>query len=317
MPKEIDHDQLFKKLLKTFFLEFLELFAPDLASYVEPSSLEFLPQEYFTDLQSGEQKVMDLVAKVNLRCRPNEPAAGKISVVINCEHESSYKADFNRRLFFYFAQLHREYLEPVYPIVIYSFDSPKTTQAKNQYQVKLPGLNVLEFNYLTIQLNQLNWRNFLKRKNPVAAALMSKMKIDPADRPQVKLECLRAIVTLKLDPARTALLSWFVDSYLTLNPVETLEFQQEVDRIRPQQQKEQIMQMVTSWMEQGIEQGEQKEALKMLRQVLRRRVGAIAPEVDLQLQSLSVEQLEALHDSALDFTTSSDLLNWLDTNQLS
>lgn len=55
MPKELDHDQLFKKLIKTFFVEFLELFAPELASYIDPSSLEFLPQEYFTDLQSGEQ----------------------------------------------------------------------------------------------------------------------------------------------------------------------------------------------------------------------------------------------------------------------
>jgi flagellar biosynthesis/type III secretory pathway protein FliH len=180
-------------------------------------------------------------------------------------------------------------------------------------------LTVLEFNYLTIQLNQLNWRDFLKRKNPVAAALMSKMKIDPADRPKVKLECLRAIVTLKLDPARTSLLSWFVDSYLTLNPVEKLEFQAEVDKIKPKQQKEQVMQMVTSWMEegiekgieQGIEMGEQQASLKMVRQVLLRRVGAIDPEVDRHLQSLSVEQLEALHDAALDFTALSDLLNWL------
>jgi Domain of unknown function (DUF4351) len=168
-------------------------------------------------------------------------------------------------------------------------------------------LTVLEFNYLTIQLNQLNWRDFLKRKNPVAAALMSKMKIDSADRPKVKLECLRAIVTLKLDPARTSLLSWFIDSYLTLNPVEALEFQEKIDKIKPQQQKEQVMQMVTSW----TEEGEQRAFLKMVRQVLLRRVGAIDPEVDRQLQSLSVEQLEALHDAALDFTTPSDLLNWL------
>jgi Domain of unknown function (DUF4351) len=310
MPKEIDHDQLFKKLLKTFFLEFLDLFAPDLASYVDPSSLEFLPQEYFTDLQDGKQKIMDLVAKVSLRRRLNEPDVGKVSVIIDCEHESSYKADFNQRLFFYFAQLHREYLEPVYPIVIYSFDSPKTTKVGNQYRVKLPGLNVLEFNYLTIQLNQLNWRDFLKRKNPVAAALMSKMKIDVVDRPKVKLECLRAILTLKLDPARTSLLSYFVDSYLTLNPVEELEFREKIDKIKPKQQKEQVMEMVTSWMEQG----EQRIALKMVQQVLRRRIGAISSEVDQQLQPLSTQQLEALHEAAYDFSKLSDLQEWLEQN---
>jgi Domain of unknown function (DUF4351) len=57
--------------------------------------------------------------------------------------------------------------------------------------------------------------------------------------------------------------------------------------------------------------GERQAFLKMVRHVLLRRVGAIDPEVDRQLQSLSVEQLEALHDAALDFTTLSDLLIWL------
>jgi hypothetical protein len=51
MPKEIDHDQLFKKLIGTFFVEFLELFAPELASYIDPQSLEFLPQEQTEELE--------------------------------------------------------------------------------------------------------------------------------------------------------------------------------------------------------------------------------------------------------------------------
>lgn len=315
MPKEIDHDQLFKKLISTFFVEFLELFAPEIASYIDPLSLEFLPQEHFTDIIEGQQRVMDLVARVTLKRRPNEPDVGKVSVIINCEHESSSIANFDRRLFFYFAQLYREYLEPVYPIVIYSFDTPKKKKEGNQHQVKLPGLKVLEFNYLTIQLNQLNWPDFLQQKNPVAAALMAKMKIDPADRAKVKLECLRAIVTLQLDPARVALLSWFVDSYLALNLAEEVEFQEKVDKIKPKQQKEQVMQMVTSWMEQGIEQGEERIALKMVQHVLFRRIGVIEPEVDRQLQSLSVSKLESLFDAALDFNELSELINWLNQNQ--
>jgi Domain of unknown function (DUF4351) len=315
MPKEIDHDQLFKKLISTFFVEFLDLFAPELASYIDRQSVEFLPQEIFTDIIEGEQRIMDLVARVKLNRRPNEPDAGKVSVIINCEHESSSIANFDRRLFFYFAQLYREYLEPVYPIVIYSFDAPKKKKEGKQHQVKLPGLKVLEFNYLTIQLNQLDWQDFLKQQNPVAAALMAKMKIDPVDRAKVKLECLRAIVTLKLDPARVALLSWFVDTYLTLNQIEEVEFREKVDKIKPKQQKEQVMQMVTSWMEQGIEQGEERVALRMVQRSLLRRFGEVAPAVDQQLKLLSVQQLEELHDAAYDFSEVSDLLNWLDQNR--
>lgn len=323
MPKEIDHDQLFKKLIGTFFVEFLELFAPELASYIDPLSLEFLPQEHFTDIIEGKQRVMDLVARVTLKRRPNEPDVGKVSVIINCEHESSSIANFDRRLFFYFAQLYREYLEPVYPIVIYSFDAPKRKKEGNQHQVKLPGLKVLEFNYLTIQLNQLSWRDFLNQKNPVAAALMAKMKVDPVDRAKVKIECLRAITTLKLDPARVALLSWFVDSYLALNKTEEVEFLEKVDKIKPKQEKERVMQMVTSWMEQGIEQGiergieqgEERTALKMVQRALLHRIGVIEPEVDQQLRSLSVSKLENLFDAALDFNELPELINWLNQNQ--
>jgi predicted transposase YdaD len=49
MSKSIDHDQLFKQLLTTFFLEFLELFTPEFFAAIDPSSLEILPLEYFTD----------------------------------------------------------------------------------------------------------------------------------------------------------------------------------------------------------------------------------------------------------------------------
>ena len=143
---------------------------------------------------------------------------------------------------------------------------------------------------------------------------MSKMKIEPKDRAKVKVECLRAIANLKLDPARVSILSGFVDSYLRLNTVELSEFEGEVASIKKDAEKEGVMQIVTSWMEQGIEQGEQKEALRLVSRVLNRRVGELdAGEID-QLQQLSVARLEDLLDAALDFTSRSDLESWLSQN---
>lgn len=314
MSKTIDHDQLFKQLLSTFFLEFLDLFAPELAHNIDRNSLEFLPQEYFTDLIEGERRAMDLVVRAKLLRRPNEPEVGKVSVIIDCEHQSSTQANFQRRMFFYFAQLHREYLEPVYPIAIFSFEEPKR-QEQDKYRVKLPGLDVLEFNFLKIQLNQLNWRHFLKQKNPVAAALMSKMKIAAAERAKVKVECLRAIATLKLDPARISILSGFVDTYLSLNTREEAEFDREVASIKKDTEKEKVMQIVTSWMERGVEQGEQKATLKSVLRVLTRRVGELELGETERLQQLSVSQLEELLDAALDFTQVGDLISWLNAHQ--
>ena len=140
------------------------------------------------------------------------------------------------------------------------------------------------------------------------------MKIEPKDRAKVKVECLRAIANLKLDPARVSILSGFVDSYLRLNTVELSEFEGEVASIKKETEKEGVMQIVTSWMEQGIEQGEQKATLKSVVRVLNRRLGDLDAVVMEGLQQLSVARLEDLLDAALDFTSLADLKYWLSQN---
>jgi hypothetical protein len=60
----------------------------------------------------------------------------------------------------------------------------------------------MEFHFRVIQLNRLDWRDFLRRENPVAAALMAKIKMQPGERKRVKYECLRLMATLRIDPAR-------------------------------------------------------------------------------------------------------------------
>jgi Domain of unknown function (DUF4351) len=304
--ESIDHDQLFKQLLTTFFLEFLELFTPEFFATIDPNSLEILPQEYFTEIEVGDRKAMDVIIRVNLLGRPNAPASSRVSVVINCEHQSSTEPDFQRRMFFYFAQLHRKYLQPVYPIALFSFDKPYRPE-KNRYQVKVPGFQVMDFNFLTIQLNQLDWRAFLTQRNPVAAALMSKMKIDPADRPRVKVECLRMIANLKLDRARTFQLSGFIDNYLRLNPVENEQFQVEVDKIKLPQERENVMEITTSWKEEGIIEGERSLVVKQLT----RKLGNLSPELLARVSSLNLERVEALAEDLLDFTNVGDLERWM------
>ncbi len=310
MSKSIDHDQLFKQLLTTFFLEFLELFTPEFFAAIDPASLEILPLEYFTDIDAGERKAMDVIIRVNLLGRPNAPESSRVSVVVNCEHQSTTKADFNRRLFFYFAQLHRKYLQPVYPIALFSFDEPYRPE-KNSYQVRVPGLQVMDFNFLTIQLNRLDWREFLSQPNPVAAALMAKMEIEPADRPRVKVECLRMIANLKLDKARTFLISGFIDNYLRLNPDEEQQFRVEVDKIKLPTEREDVMELTTSWKEEGILQGRELGERSLVIKQLTRKFGNLSPELLSRVNGLSIDRVEVLAEDLLDFTSVGDLERWL------
>jgi hypothetical protein len=180
MSLEIDHDQLTKALIRAFFLEFLELFVPDLAELIDPDSIQFLQQEYFTDVVEGEEKIIDLLAEVKL-------AGNDATILIHIEAESTRRSVFPQRLFFYFSLLHQQHLKPIYPIALFTYNQPKT-EGPNHYTVEFPQLpkrRVLEFNFEAIQLNRLDWRAYLNSPNPIAAALMAKMQIEPGDRPKV------------------------------------------------------------------------------------------------------------------------------------
>lgn len=298
----IDHDRLFKELLSTFFWEFIQLFLPDVATYLERDSISFMDKEVFTDVTAGEKYEADLVVKARLR--------GEESFfLVHLEHQAQYQAAFDKRMFRYFSRLYEKHDLPVYPIALFSYNSPKEPEP-NIHQVAFPNKVVLDFNYDVIQLNRLNWRDFLQQQNPVAAALMAKMNVAPKDRRRVKFECLRLMATLRLDRARMQLISGFVDTYLRLNAEEEKLLRADIATIEPEQQ-EVVMQIVTSWMEEGIEQGKQQEAIALIMRQLPRRIGTVTPQLQEQIRELSLNQLEDLAEFLLDFSTEADLVAYL------
>jgi predicted transposase YdaD len=314
----IDHDRLFKELLSTFFPEFLELFFPAVIQYLERDSLVPMDKELFTDVTSGDRYEADLVMRAQLRGQSSD-------FLVHIEHQSSSQTDFNRRMFRYFARLHETHALPVYPIVIFSHDSPRRPEV-DFYRVEFPDCVVLEFKYRVIQLNRLQWQDFVNQPNPVASALMAKMRIEPQERPTVKVECLRLLSGLGLNPAQVQLISGFIDTYLRLSQTEQARFQAELDRIEPAR-REEAMKIVTSWMEEGLQQGRQEgrqegleegrrqEALALVLRQLARRVGVVAPQLQERIQELPIAQIEDLGEALLDFSTKADLEAWLDDRQ--
>src|SRR5271154_3039894 len=109
----MNHDQLFKLLLTTFFMEFLRSFLPEVAGYIDPDSIEFLDKEIFTDIASSERHEVDLIVKVRFR------GGKRAFFLIHVENQAFPRKNFARRMFDYFAQLHKKYGLPVYPVVIF------------------------------------------------------------------------------------------------------------------------------------------------------------------------------------------------------
>lgn len=316
--ERIDHDRLFKELISTFSDDFLAQFLSDLAVRLRPQTLSFTGTELFTDVTSGQKYTADLVAIAQLEDTADE-------FVLHIEHQSGSKSNFPRRMWLYFSRLHEKYNLPICQVAVLAFDEPQRADP-DYYEVRFLDNTVLRLQYRTIQLNRLDWQDFINRDSPIVCAFMSKMRMRSQDRPRVKLECLLMLVRLQLDEARSQLLSGFIDTYLRLNAEEEAIFQAELAQVLPQNQ-EGVMEIVTSWMERGIEQGiergiergieqgiergRQQEAIALNLRLLSRLLGTVSPQQEEAIRNLSLTQLEALSEALLDFTTSADLDTWL------
>lgn len=310
----VDHDRLFKQLLSTFFLEFLDLFAPDFARSVEADSVEFLEKETFTDALAGERHVVDLLARVRVRGVP-----GCILIHVENQADANATAEFPRRMFRYFAGIEARHGLPIYPVAVLSYERPLRPHP-DRYEIMLPGLQVLRFRFRRVQLNRLSWRVYARRPNPVAAALMARMRIAPHERVRVKLECLRLLATLRLDAAKARLISAFVDTYLNLSGDESRLFARELEAM-PADEREDVMELTTSWKEEGrvegreegLAQGRHQGVTEVVLRQLGRRVGAVIPDaMTARIAALPLEQLERLGEDLLEFTTLANIERWLD-----
>ena len=111
----MDHDRLFKQLLTTFFLDFIDLFLPEVSLYLNRNRLEFMDKEVFTDVTGGDRHEVDLLVKAKFR----ETDA---FFLIHVENQATQQEEFGKRMFRYFARLHEKFDLPVYPIALFSYE---------------------------------------------------------------------------------------------------------------------------------------------------------------------------------------------------
>lgn len=318
LEEPIDHDRLFKELLTTFFVDFIDLFFPQLAADLDPESITFLDKEIFTDVTEGETYEPDIVVRTKFRA----PYDTEAFFLIHTEAQSYPQSQFNKRMFLYFSRLFEQHGLPIYPIALFSFDKPQRPEP-DTFEVRFPDLEVLTFRYRVIQLNQLSWRDFLSAHNPVACALMAKMNIAPTDRAHVKWECLRLLVTLKLDRARMRLIAGFVDSYLRLTREEENDLITFLKATYNTGQEEQALELLTNFerialeesREEGIEEGLAMGRVEGMEYLivsqLSRRFGELPERLEARVRELPVERLQELGLAILDFQTREDMEAWL------
>ncbi|HEY9703880.1 MAG TPA: Rpn family recombination-promoting nuclease/putative transposase [Allocoleopsis sp.] len=71
---------------------------------------------------------------------------------------------------------------------------------------------------------------------------------------------------------------------------------------------------VTKGVKLGVQEGQKTEAIALISRQLKKRFGAIVETLNPQLNTLSIEQLESLGESLLDFNSFDEAIAWLNHN---
>jgi hypothetical protein len=316
MKKEpTSHDQLFKDLLRAFFREFMELFFPA-AARLDFSTVVFLDKEVFTDLPTGRQRTLDLVAQVQTLDGKRE------LVLIPVEVESQKKrAAFRQRMLRYYMMLHLRYNLPVLPVVVY-LSRGAGGLGTEVYEQTLFGKRVLTFEYHRVGVSDLPAEAYLPSNNPLAYALAALMEKGARRPAELKVECLLRIARALIDEARKALLTNCVETYLHLDESEQKLYEQLV----PAHQE--VQKMLTVYEERGIAIGEERgiaigeergiaigEERGIIRgkrdatlRLLRKKFGKLQKAIEAQVQGIETEaELDALLDAVLTAQSLDDL----------
>lgn len=293
----IDHDRLFKELLETFFAAFMELFFPEASRAIDFGHVKFLQQEVFTDLTAGEKHEVDILVETRLKDEPG-------LILVHIEPQAYVQKEFAERMYIYFSRLYEKYRRRILPVAVFAYDQPR--DEPDTFSLGFSFLDVLRFRFYKLELKKLYWRDFIQSDNPVAAALLSKMGFLPEEKVRVRIEFLRMLARMKLDPARMELTAAFFETYLRLSPEEEEEFNRQLGRI-DQKEVEAIMQLTTSWHEKGrmegraegeaigLQQGELKATRAAILDFLESRFGECPAGVAASLEGLKeLEQLKKL-----------------------
>ncbi|XID92645.1 Rpn family recombination-promoting nuclease/putative transposase [Paenibacillaceae bacterium WGS1546] len=273
------HDEAFKKLLQTFFAEFIELFFPKIHKLLDFSQTRFLMQEQLVDVVGEQTLTLDLLLETKYK---GEDAY----ILIHLEPQSYRDAHFHERMFVYFGRLferHRKQHELIIPIAIFTMDQAR--RETDSLKMAVTGQTVLYFRFLKVELSNMQWRRFVDSDNPVAAALLAKMRYNESEIREVRFAYLRMLLRLrkKLDDAKLALMMSVADLYNKCDEREDVSLLRElrekypeegdiVDKLMPAWSRAGYEKGIKEGIEQGIEQGVEHGMATIVMNMLREGV---------------------------------------------
>ena len=207
------------------------------------------------------------------------------------------------RMLDYWVRLYRQYECPIEQVVIFL----KETNSEAVYVEQL-AVGRTRHSYQVVRIWEQDSTTLLNSQALLPLAVLAR-----ADSPTALLEQVAARVDMIEEPNQQRNISVCVEVLARLKFDENLirQFLRE-DLMRESPLYQEILQ---EGVQQGIQQGIQQGEVTLTLRQLTRRLGTVPPQLRSQIQQLSTNQIEDLGEALLDFSSTQDLVAWLQTHQ--
>jgi Domain of unknown function (DUF4351) len=306
-----DNDSPWKEILEAYFPQAMQFFFPQTATLIDwERPHEFLDKEFQQIDREAEQgrRYADKLVRVW------QIAGQEIWLLIHVEIQATSEDTFPERMFSYNLRIFDKFGKPAISLAILC--DADTTWRPHQYSYNYPDTR-LNFEFGTVKLldYQNRWAELEASDNPFATVVMAHLKTQETnkklrERKTWKFSLIRRLYERGWQERDIRNLYRFIDWVMILPKALETEFWQEYKEF----EQERTMSYVTSGERIGYERGQQDQAQTLVLRQLQKRFGELPQSSREQIQSLSVNQLEALGEALLDFAGLDDLLAWLVAN---
>jgi hypothetical protein len=306
-----NYDESWKEGLNEYFESFLSFFFPRVHALIDwretPQPLDKELQEIAASSKI-EKRIADKLYKVRLLDKQ------QIWILIHVEIQSDYDVNFEERMFIYHYRAFDLYHNKVLSLAI--LGDERKNWRPDRYDigggetlVKFPIVKLLDYQS---RLDELESDN-----NPFAIITIAHLKTKATtsnltEREQWKWILIRGLYERGLTKEQIVKLFKIIDTMMTLSKqlqtalitkIKNLEEERKMPLISPTEQLA---------MERGEERGIQQGGERLIIRLLNRRFGVIPASLTEKIHQLSIEQLELLGEALFDFSTITNLDQWLE-----
>jgi Domain of unknown function (DUF4351) len=237
-------------------------------------------------------------------------------IVLHIEVQSQQEAIFPKRMLFYNYRLEDRYNYPIVSLAILGDDSPHWRP--NQYQSSQWGCSIhFEFPMVKLLDYKDDWEALENNENPFAIVTMAHLKTkethdDPESRKAWKFRLTTMLYERGYKKQDILSMYNFLDFMMTLPESLSQQFDTELEAFEETKKMKYVTTIERRAEARGLKIGQDQTRSMVQRQVTR-RLGELPDSLLVDLDALSIDQLESLGLALLDFTTIEDLTHWLET----